>query len=230
MIQMHHTIDELQKRLGYQFKNQNLIIEALTHKSSKQPYNNERLEFLGDAVLDLIVGEYLFRSFKGVAEGELSKLRASLVNEKSFEKLARILHLGEAIYISLAEENNNGREKPSLLSNAFEAIMGALYLEAGLEKTRTLAIALLEEAYPTIDMEAIFRDHKTTLQELTQAHYGVTPEYRLVRAFGPDHKKEFEIAVSINSKDFATACGKSKKEAQQKAAMLAIEILKKDIG
>ena len=225
---MYKALEALQKRLGYQFKDQNLIIEALTHKSSKQPYNNERLEFLGDAVLDLIVGEYLYHEFKDVAEGELSKLRASLVNEKSFEKLARLLHLGEHIYISLAEENNSGREKSSLLSNAFEAIMGALYLEAGLEKTRALAISLLEEAYPKIDMDAIFRDHKTTLQELTQAHFGVTPEYRLVRSFGPDHKKEFEIAVNIRGKDLALASGKSKKEAQQKAAMIALEILKKE--
>ncbi|MBP1680295.1 MAG: ribonuclease [Proteobacteria bacterium] len=226
---MQKRLEALQKRLGYQFKDQDLIIEALTHKSSKQPYNNERLEFLGDAVLDLIVGEYLYHEFTEVAEGELSKLRASLVNEKSFEKLARLLHLGEYIYISLAEENNNGREKPSLLSNAFEAIIGALYLEAGLEKAKDLAIALLEEAYPKIDMDAIFRDHKTTLQELTQAHFGMTPEYRLVRSFGPDHKKEFEIAVSVRGRDLALASGKSKKEAQQKAAMLALEILKKEI-
>ena len=226
---MQKRLEALQKRLGYQFKDQNLIIEALTHKSSKQPYNNERLEFLGDAVLDLIVGEYLFFEFKEVAEGELSKLRASLVNEKSFEVLARLLRLGECIFISLAEENNNGREKPSLLSNAFEAIMGALYLEAGLEFTRALAIQLLEEAYPKIDMDAIFRDHKTTLQELTQAQFGMTPEYRLVRSFGPDHKKEFEIAVSVRGNDLAMASGKSKKEAQQKAAMLALEILKKEM-
>ncbi len=225
---MQKRLEALQKRLGYQFKDQNLIIEALTHKSSKQPYNNERLEFLGDAVLDLIVGEYLFFEFKEVAEGELSKLRASLVNEKSFEVLARLLRLGECIFISLAEENNNGREKPSLLSNAFEAIMGALYLEAGLEFTRALAVKLLEEAYPKIDMDAIFHDHKTTLQELTQAHFGMTPEYRLVRSFGPDHKKEFEIAVSVRGRDLALASGKSKKEAQQKAAMLALEILKKE--
>ena len=208
---MQKRLEALQKRLGYQFRDQNLIIEALTHKSSKQPYNNERLEFLGDAVLDLIVGEYLYHEFTEVAEGELSKLRASLVNEKSFEKLARLLHLGEYIYISLAEENNNGREKPSLLSNAFEAIIGALYLEAGLEKAKNLAIALLEEAYPKIDMDAIFRDHKTTLQELTQAHFGMTPEYRLVRSFGPDHKKEFEIAVSVRGRDLGLASGKSKK-------------------
>ena len=226
---MQNGLGKLEQRLGYQFKDKNLIIEALTHKSSKQPYNNERLEFLGDAVLDLIVGEYLYSGFKDVAEGELSKLRASLVNEKSFEKLARLLDLGEYIFISLAEENNHGREKPSLLSNAFEAIIGAIYLEAGLERARGVAIKLLEEAYPKIDMYALFRDHKTTLQELTQAHYGMTPEYHLVRSFGPDHKKEFEIAVSVRGRDLAVASGKSKKEAQQKAALKALEILQKEI-
>ncbi len=226
---MQNGLGKLEQRLGYQFKDKNLIIEALTHKSSKQPYNNERLEFLGDAVLDLIVGEYLYSGFKDVAEGELSKLRASLVNEKSFEKLARLLDLGEYIFISLAEENNHGREKPSLLSNAFEAIIGAIYLEAGLERARGVAIKLLEEAYPKIDMDALFRDHKTTLQELTQAHYGMTPEYHLVRSFGPDHKKEFEIAVSVRGRDLAVASGKSKKEAQQKAALKALEILQKEI-
>ncbi|MDD3462610.1 MAG: ribonuclease III [Sulfurospirillaceae bacterium] len=225
---MQAKIDILQERLGYRFKNQNLIIEALTHKSYKQTYNNERLEFLGDAVLDLIVGEYLYFHFPQVAEGELSKLRASLVNEKSFEKLARILEIGECIFVSIAEENNHGRDKASLLSNAFESTIGALYLEAGLEKVKNITVKLLEEAYPTIDMDAIFRDYKTTLQELTQAYFGETPEYNLVRSFGPDHKKEFEIAVFIRGKEFAKATGKSKKDAQQKAAKIALELLKKD--
>ncbi len=227
---MGKNLKALQKRLGYQFENENLIIEALTHKSYKQPYNNERLEFLGDAVLDLIVGEYLFHKFPKVAEGELSKLRASLVNEKGFEKLASLLDLGKYIYISLAEENNNGREKPSLLSNAFEALMGALYLEAGLEKTREVCVKLLEKAYPKIDMEAVFRDFKTTLQELTQAKFGVTPEYKLVRAYGPDHKKEFEMAVLIQGNEISRAKGKSKKEAQQASAKLALDELKKEQG
>ncbi len=225
---MSKNLKSLQKRLDYQFKDENLIIEALTHKSYKQSYNNERLEFLGDAVLDLIVGEYLFHKFPKVAEGELSKLRASLVNEKGFEKLANILDLGKYIYISLAEENNKGREKSSLLSNAFEALMGAMYLEAGLEKTRKVCIRLLEKAYPKIDMEAIFRDFKTTLQELTQARFGVTPEYRLIQAYGPDHKKEFEMAVVIQGKEISRAKGKSKKEAQQASAELALEVLKKE--
>jgi len=225
---MKNGLDILQKRLDYQFKDQNLIIEALTHKSYKKSYNNERLEFLGDAVMDLIVGEYLYHKFPNVAEGELSKLRASLVNEKGFKKLADCLNLGEHIFISLAEENNKGRGKSSLLSNAFEAVMGALYLEAGLEKVKKISVHLLENAYPIIDMDAIFRDFKTTLQELTQAKFGDTPEYRLLRAFGPDHMKEFEIAVVIQGKEISRAKGKSKKEAQQASAKLALDALSKD--
>jgi len=222
---MSKELIDLQKRLDYQFENQNLIIEALTHKSYKKPYNNERLEFLGDAVLDLIVGEYLFFKFTKVPEGDLSKLRASLVNEKSFEKLARMLKLGDCIYLSSAEENNNGREKPSLLSDTFEAVMGAFYLEAGLEKLRSVVVPLLELAYPRIDLDTIFRDYKTTLQEYTQAHQGITPEYIMEHSFGPDHQKEFEISVNLHGKQISKALGKSKKEGQQNAAKIALEIL-----
>lgn len=222
------TIMAVEERLGYQFRDKNLIIEALTHKSFKKPYNNERLEFLGDAVLDLVVGEYLYRKFPDVAEGELSKMRASLVSEKGFERLALNLKLGEFIFISVAEENNKGRIKASLLSNAFEAVMGAVYLEAGLEWVREFVEKLLERVYPQIDMQSIFKDYKTTLQELTQARFGVTPEYVLLRAFGPDHKKEFEVSVKVHERTLSSASGKSKKEAQQKAAQIALEILTKE--
>ncbi|MDD3774657.1 MAG: ribonuclease III [Sulfurovaceae bacterium] len=216
---------QLERQLGYVFNDKQLIIEALTHRSFKKPYNNERLEFLGDAVLDLIVGEYLYNKFKDSDEGTLSKIRASLVNESGFALLAKILNLGKYIYLSLAEENNEGRTKPSLLSNAFEAIIGAIYIEGGLETARKIVIELLEKCYPTIDLQTLSKDYKTALQELTQAKYGVTPDYELVRAFGPDHKKEFEISLTLNGKEIATAQGKSKKEAQQKAAKSALDIL-----
>lgn len=222
------SVEKLQKRLGYQFRDKNLIIEALTHKSYKKPYNNERLEFLGDAVLDLIVGEYLFKKFPNVAEGELSKMRSSLVSEKGFELLALEIGLGEFIFISHAEENNNGRQKASLLSNAFEAVIGAVYLEVGLEWLKKFVESLLEEVYPKIDLDSIFKDYKTTLQELTQAQFGVTPEYVLIRSFGPDHKKEFEVEVRVKEKVLALAQGKSKKLAQQECAKLALEILEKE--
>ncbi len=221
-------LNELEERLGYKFQNIELITEALTHKSSKHGKNNERLEFLGDAVLDLIVGEYLFTKFPDVDEGDLSKLRASLVNEKGFEKLAKSINLGSYVFLSQAEENNKGREKASILSNAFEALIGEIYLESGLEMAQRVSLDLLHEAYPKIDLASVFRDHKTTLQELTQATIGETPQYILVGATGPDHLKEFEIMVRIADKDIASAKGKSKKDAQQKAAELAIEVLSKE--
>lgn len=217
---------QLEKRLNYTFKDKQLIIEALTHKSHKKPYNNERLEFLGDAVLDLIVGEYLFSKFPKSAEGILSKIRASLVNESGFTLLARSLDLGSYIFLSLAEENNKGREKPSLLSNAFEAVIGAIYLEAGLKTVNDIVIKLLESCHPKIDLDSLSKDYKTALQELTQATHGVTPIYEMLGSSGPDHNKEFEIAIILNDNTIAKAKGKSKKEAQQKAAKLALKELK----
>lgn len=218
----------LQARLGYHFRNQQLLIEALTHKSYKQPYNNERLEFLGDAVLDLIVGEYLYTKFAQFDEGKLSKMRASLVNEEGFAALANHLKLGDFIFLSNAEENNHGREKHSLLANAYEAVMGAIYLETGLGTVRNITIEMLEIVHPDISLDSLFKDYKTSLQELTQARYGITPEYDLIASHGPDHRKEFEVAVSIDGKRYASACGKSKKQAQQEAAKIALEMLNKE--
>jgi ribonuclease III len=218
----------LEEILGYTFRNKQLIIEALTHKSYKKPYNNERLEYLGDAVLDLIVGEFLFYKFPQEDEGVLSKIRASLVNEAGFALLANSLYLGRYIYLSPSEENNQGREKPSLLSNAFEAVIGAIYLEAGLEVARKIVIDLLTRCHQKIDLQSLSKDFKTALQELTQASHGITPQYELVRAYGPDHKKHFEVAVRLNGDTIATAEGTSKKEAQQRAAKLALEILREE--
>ncbi|WP_457608682.1 ribonuclease III [Nitratifractor sp.] len=223
-----HSYHELEERLGYTFKDPKLITEALTHKSYKKPYNNERLEFLGDAVLDLIVGEFLFHKFPDSDEGVLSKIRASLVNESGFATLARAIDLGRYIYLSPAEENNAGREKPSLLSNAFEAVIGAIYLEAGLETSREIVVRLLNETYPVIDLDTLCKDYKTALQELTQATHGVTPDYRLIGSSGPDHRKEFEVAVLLDDRTIATARGRSKKSAQQKAAEIALHKLRKE--
>ncbi|EDM23361.1 ribonuclease III [Caminibacter mediatlanticus] len=222
--------EELQKSLGYQFKDEKLITEALTHRSYSKEFNNERLEYLGDAVLDLIVGEYLYNLFPKAEEGILSKLRAALVNEESFDKLAKRLNLGKYLFLSPAEENNKGREKPSILSSAFEALIGALYLEAGFDKAKEIALKLLKEEYPKITPEELLKDYKTTLQEITQAHFGVVPEYRLLSATGPDHKKEFEIGVFINDREYARAKGRSKKAAQQEGARLTIEKLKKELN
>lgn len=217
---------KLEKCLDYQFKDKNLIIEALTHKSFKKPYNNERLEFLGDAVLNLIVGEYLYNKFPKSNEGELSKIRASLVNETGFTKLAKEIDLGSFIYISVAEERNNGRKKASILSDAFEAIMGAIYLESGLEVLKPIMLNLLEKSYDKINLDVLFSDYKTALQEITQAEFGSIPEYKLEKSYGPDHQKEFEVSIWINGKTYGCAKGKSKKLAQQAVAKIALDTIK----
>ena len=226
---MNNNLNQFFECLGYKFENKNLITEALTHKSYTRDFNNERLEFLGDAVLDLIVGEFLFEKFKDSEEGTLSKLRAALVNENSFTNLANEIKLGNFIYISPAEEHNNGRNKSSILSNAFEAVMGAIYLEAGLEKVKEISLKLILQVYKDINPDKLLKDYKTTLQEITQAHFGCTPDYRLLSSTGPDHKKEFEIGVFINDKMYSKAKGHSKKVAQQNSAKDAIEELKKEL-
>ena len=218
----------LEKCLDYQFKDKNLIIEALTHKSFKKPYNNERLEFLGDAVLNLIVGEFLFKEFPKSNEGELSKIRASLVNETGFTRLANDIKLGDYIYISSAEERNKGRTKASILSDAFEAIMGAIYLESGLEVLKPIILDLLETSYETINLDVLFSDYKTALQEVTQAKFGSIPIYKIEGSYGPDHKKEFEVSIWIDDKSYGKAKGKSKKLAQQAVAKIAINLLKEN--
>jgi ribonuclease-3 len=217
---------QLEKCLAYQFKNKDLIIEALTHKSYKKSYNNERLEFLGDAVLNLIVGEFLFNKFPDSNEGDLSKIRASLVNEKGFTKLANAINLGEYIYLSDAEERNNGRKKASILSDAFEAIMGAIYIEAGLDTLKPIILKLLDENYENINLDNLFSDYKTALQEVTQARFGEIPTYKLESATGPDHQKVFELSLWIGDKHYTTAKGKSKKLAQQAAAQIVLEELR----
>ncbi len=223
---MHKEYKELEKCLGYQFESKDLIIEALTHKSYKKVFNNERLEFLGDAVLNLIVGEFLFNKFPQSNEGELSKIRASLVNEKGFTKLALAINLGDYIYLSEAEERNQGRKKASILSDAFEAIMGAIYVESGLAVLKPLILKLLTENYDEINLDELFSDYKTALQEVTQAKFGAIPVYKLESAIGPDHEKEFELSLWINDKHYATAKGKSKKLAQQEAAKIVLNQLK----
>ena len=215
----------LEEKLGYKFKDEKLLKTALTHKSVKGGANNERLEFLGDAVMDLVIGDYLFHKFSRLNEGDLSKLRAALVNEKSFAELAKYLNLSQLINISPAEEHNGGRAKASILSDAFEALMGAIYLESGFDAVRAASLKAFERCYPDINFDRMVKDYKTALQELTQARFAEIPKYVLVGSKGPDHKKEFEIALMLNEREISRAAGKSKKEAEQKAAKTALEIL-----
>lgn len=218
---------ELEERLGYKFKDDHIVQVALTHRSVQGMFNNERLEFLGDAVMDLVVGEYLFRKFKSTKEGNLSKLRAALVNEESFAKIARAILVDKFIFLSNSEDNNNGRKKDSILSDAFEALIGAVYLESGFENVRKIAINLLEKTYPKINLQEIVKDYKTMLQEITQAKMGEIPTYKLIYQKGPDHAKEFKIGVFIGEKGYGCGVGKSKKQAQQIAAQNTLKMIEK---
>ncbi|WP_408941372.1 ribonuclease III [Helicobacter sp. MIT 14-3879] len=222
-----NDLEILQKSIKYNFNNQALLIQALTHKSYNKTTNNERLEFLGDAVLDLLIGEYVFNKLKNSNEGDLTKLRAAIVNENSFTKLANAITLGQYLFISQSEIKNKGRFKPSILSDAFEALIGAVYIDGGLEYARNITYHLLELVYKEIDLDSLFVDYKTALQELTQAICGVIPEYELIDSSGPDHNKSFTMQVKINNMQYAIANGKSKKEAEQMCAKEAYFILKK---
>lgn len=221
------SIHILEKRLNYTFKDKKKLAEALTHKSFKQPYNNERLEFLGDAVLDLIVGEYLFKKFTHKNEGSLSKMRASLVNETSFCKLAQSIGLGDYLNLSISEVNNGGRLKASLLSNAFEAVMAVIYLESGLDVLKNVFYPIMQREFH-IDEEMLPKDYKSTLQEYTQEVFGCIPIYEMLAQEGPDHNKTFTMQVKINDKVYANANGPSKKVAQQEAAKLTLKILQQE--
>ncbi|CBG40527.1 ribonuclease III [Helicobacter mustelae] len=213
----------LEKAINYHFKNQDLLLTALTHKSCKNKKNNERLEYLGDAVLDLLIGEFLYQEFPEHKEGDLSKMRAALVNEQSFMRFAKAIHLQDFILISSNEETNQGREKPSILSSAFEALIGAVYLEAGLERAKDITYHLLHKLYPKIDTQSLFTDYKTALQELTQAHFHEIPKYELLEEIGPDHCKKFKVSVYIQNQEYAKAIGTSKKSAQQNCAKIAYQ-------
>lgn len=220
-------LQNLQKQIDYYFKDLDLLALAMTHKSCKTQRNNERLEFLGDAVVDLVVGEYLFLRFPSHQEGKLSKIRASIVNEEGLAKFAKFIGIDQCLYLSSAEESNNGRNKSSILADAFEALIGAVYLESGFESARDVILSLLERFYSHVDFEGVVLDYKTALQEITQAMFGEIPEYILLQEIGPDHQKRFEMAVSIEGREYARAMGASKKQAQQECAKIAYGILKK---
>jgi ribonuclease-3 len=214
---------ELEKIIGYKFKSSKLIIQALSHRSIRKDYNNERLEFLGDAVLNLIVGDFLYHEFPLLAEGKLSKMRASLVNEDSLVNLSKEIELNKFVLISESEERNKGRYKKSIISDCFEAIIGAIYIESDMKFLEKFTIDLIKQTYKDLDLTKISKDFKTTLQEITQATLSVIPEYNLILEQGPEHKKIFTISITINGKKYGQGEGENKKKAEQNAAKNAIK-------
>ena len=222
----------LEQRLDYRFKNPDLLRTALTHKSfvNENPAllreDNERLEFLGDAVLDLAVGHLLMDRFPVRSEGDLSKRRASIVNEQGLYEVAARLALGDWLFLGRGEEQTGGRKKPSLLADACEAVLAAVYLDGGFAAAFGVIQGLFEERLAAIE-KAGGEDFKTQLQEVVQAKLRQVPRYTVVGESGPDHEKVFEVAVLVGGQELARASGRSKKEAEQRAARLALDGLDK---
>ncbi|HIU36612.1 MAG TPA: ribonuclease III [Candidatus Fimenecus excrementigallinarum] len=216
----------LEEKLGYTFQNPALLTRALTHSSyaneQNAPGDNERLEFLGDSVLGFITAEYLFSEHKGVPEGELTRLRAYAVCEKSLDVYAKQLGLGEFLLLGKGEERTGGRTRASVLSDAFEAVIAAMYLDGGMEAVKPF---VLRYVGPYVEAKPVFRDYKTTLQEVTQQNPGETLEYVVVSESGPDHDKHFTVEVHLNSNVLGRGSGPSKKKAEQAAARQALELM-----
>jgi len=218
----------IEKAIGYSFKKTMFLKRALTHKSyaneNKLPAEeqNERLEFLGDAVLELCVSELLMERHPQYSEGDLSKLRAAIVNEKQLANFARTFTLGESLYLGRGEEQTSGREKPSLLADAYEAVLGAIYLDRGFSKAASVIRKHYEQLLDAATTEEIYKDYKTELQEKSQSIFKSIPRYRLAGESGPDHDKTFEIELTIRNEVMGRGTGRSKKEAEQQAAREAL--------
>ncbi len=219
----------LESKMGYSFKDKGLLREAITHKSyfhenmDKCISYNERLEFLGDSVLELVIGDYLFGSFPEYTEAELSKLRAYIVQEHTLSDVALRIGLGDFLLLGKGEESTGGREKSSVLADALEALIGAIYLDGGLKKARSFIHRFFKDIIPTMGMKGLRFDFKTELQEKAQAIFGVLPRYTITSETGPEHEKTFEVVVFIKDMVYGSGRGKSKKEAAQHAAEVALK-------
>ena len=221
---------DLEEKIGYHFQNKELLNEALTHSSyanerkSQHVKYNERLEFLGDAVLSIVVSDYIFKNCPELPEGELTKLRAALVCEKSLFDFAKQINLGSYLYLSRGERNNGGAERPSILSDAFEALIAAIYIDGGMEPAAKHILNFVIPAIKNSKKKQV-KDYKTTLQEIIQKNPGERLQYVLVSESGPDHNKHFVFEVHLNSNVIGKGGGRSKKEAEQQAAREALELM-----
>lgn len=226
------ALTDLALQIGYQFNNLELLDQALHHSSWVHEHpdqalgSNERLEFLGDAVLELVITEHLYHRFLEANEGQLSKARSGVVNETRLAATARGLGLGGYLLLGKGEEGQGGRNKPSILADAMEALLAAVYLDGGLEAARSVFMELLAETAERSISRAPKHDYKTRLQEKVQEALHVTPRYKLLETSGPDHDKTFLVACLVDGEPVAQGTGKSKKEAEQDAARSSLEALR----
>jgi ribonuclease III len=218
------ALDLLEETLGHRFQDRSLLIEALTHRSHLNEAapgggrDNQRLEFFGDAVLGFLVSQILFLQFPDKREGELTKLRSMLVDEANLARLASEAGLGRCLLLGKGEERSGGREKRSVLADAFEALVAAIYLDGGLEPARRLVTERLGTSLTSVVGEGLCRDSKTALQEAVQARGGQAPRYQVIAASGPDHARQFTVAVQVGGVRLGEGVGRTKKEAEQAAA------------
>ncbi|MFO8163289.1 MAG: ribonuclease III [Desulfatiglandales bacterium] len=225
--------DSLASTLGYSFNKKELILQAFRHpsyvyeKDDLGIYDNQRLEFLGDAVISLTISHLLMEYFPELKEGDLSKYRASLVSEDGLYRVAHNLQLGEYLLLGKGEEQTNGRKKPSIISDAFEALIGAIYLDGGFTEALRIITNLFSPLLNSINVGESINDFKTELQEYFQEAFQLIPEYRIEKEVGPDHNKTFYVSVYLKENLIGKGRGKSKKEAEQKAAKEALACLKK---
>jgi ribonuclease-3 len=222
-------LDKLQDKLGLRFQDQSLLLRALTHRSylNENPHlvleDNQRLEFLGDAVLDFVVGAWLYHRFPEFSEGRLTSLRAALVRTPTLAKFARQIDLGSFLLLGKGEQVSGGRQRMPNLCDAFEALVGALYLDSGLPMVETVLDPLLEQETEAVLTSELDRDPRSHFQELSQAQWGITPRYRTLSATGPDHARTFTVAVYVDDKAYGEGQGRSKQAAARAAAKAALE-------
>ena len=223
------NLKKFQEKINYRFKDERLLYEALSHssfanESKKQRNSNERLEFLGDSVLSVVVSDYIFEHFKHLPEGELTKLRASLVCEKALFDFSKQIDLGNFIFLGKGEELTGGRERPSIVSDAFEAVIAAIYLDGGLKAVSKYVLSFIPEDIKPHSVVS-FVDYKTALQEIIQKNPEEKVEYVLTGESGPDHDKKFTVQVMLNSNVIGEGIGRSKKSAEQNAAKEALALM-----
>lgn len=219
---------QLEETIGYSFKDSSLLQHALTHSSYANEHHdeflsNERLEFLGDSVLGIVTGEYLYTTFPKMPEGELSKLRASLVCEQSLFDFATQISLGDHLVLGRGEMHSGGNTRPSILADAFEAVIAAIYLDGGMEPAKRHILGFITKAIR--QHKTSFHDYKTALQEIVQKNKEEQVVYMLAGETGPDHDKRFEVEVRLNSNVIGAGVGRSKKQAEQEAAKEALKLM-----
>ena len=221
-------IEEFKKNIGYIFKNKELLKRALTHTSyayEKKVQSNEKLEFLGDSILEFVSSNYLYINYNNLNEGEMTKVRASVVCEKSLYKVALKHKFGEFLYLGKSELSNNGNKNEAILADSVEAVIAAIFLDGGLEPAKEFIISNLKDDIKIASQNVGLKDYKTVLQEKLQQKGNVNIEYNILKEHGPDHNKTFEAEVRCNGKQLATGVGTSKKSAEMEAAKRAMEQL-----